>query len=131
MTTEDIEIVVSTTEDRFSRLHMVGWQPDILQSATVFVAGAGALGNEVIKNLALLGVGSIIIADFDTIDETDLGGYKAEVAAQRAKELNPDISVTWFHGDMSLELGSGLFRRVDVALGCLDNRAARLAINRN
>lgn len=143
MTAESVEVVVvSAPEDRYSRLRLVGWQMSILRSARVFVAGAGALGNEVIKNLALLGVGSMLIADFDTIEvtnlsrsvlfrEADLGRRKAEVAAMRAQELNPDVDVAWFHGDVGLELGTGVFRRVDVAIGCLDNRAARLAINRH
>ena len=58
------------------------------------MAGAGALGNEVVKNLALLGIGSMLVADFDTIEvsnlsrsvlfrEADLGRRKAEVVAQR------------------------------------------------
>jgi adenylyltransferase/sulfurtransferase len=114
----------------------------VLQSAQVLVAGAGALGNEVIKNLALLGVGSMLIVDFDTIEatnlsrsvlfrESDVGARKAEVAAQRAKELNPQVQVAWICGDVGLDLGTGIFRRMNVVLGCLDNRAARLAINRH
>ncbi len=133
--------VVSMPEDRYSRLRLAGWDMEVLQAAKVLVAGAGALGNEVIKNLALLGVGSILIVDFDAIEitnlsrsvlfrEGDVGRKKAEVAAWRAKELNPGIDVAWFHGDVGLELGTGVFRRMDVIIGCLDNRAARLAINR-
>jgi molybdopterin/thiamine biosynthesis adenylyltransferase len=134
--------VISEPEDRYSRLRLVGWQTSVLRSARVLVAGAGALGNEVIKNLSLLGVGSILIADFDTIEitnlsrsvlfrETDLGCRKAEVAAVRALELNPDLDVAWFHGDVGFDLGTGVIRRCDLAIGCLDNRAARLAINRH
>ena len=105
------------------------------------VVGAGALGNEVIKNLALMGIGNIFIVDFDEIElanlsrsvlfrETDTGRKKAEVAAARAKEINPNIHVQYFHGDVTSALGLGIFRRMDVIIGCLDNREARLAVNR-
>lgn len=135
----DIEIVVSP-DDRHSRIRMVGWQPEVLQSAHVLVAGAGALGNEVLKNLALLSIGSVLIIDFDTVDvtnlsrsvlfrEKDVGQKKAEVAARAVQELNPALTVHWFHDDLIWRLGTGVFRRMDIIIGCLDNRAARLSIN--
>ena len=43
-----------------------------MQNAKVLVIGAGALGNEVIKNLALMGVGYIFIVDFDKIEAANL-----------------------------------------------------------
>ena len=66
----------------------------------MLVVGAGALGNEIIKNLALLGVGRVFVADRDRIErsnlsrsvlfrEADCGRSKAEVAAERARELFP------------------------------------------
>src|SRR5690606_34369308 len=55
---------------------------------------------------------------------------KAEVAAERVKALNPDVNVKAWHGDINFELGLGVFRHVDVIIGCLDNREARLSINR-
>ena len=107
------------------------------------VVGAGAIGNETLKNLALLGVGNLFIVDFDTIStsnlsrtvlfrQNDTGKKKAEIAAQRIKELSPleNINVNWFHGDAVWELGSGVFRAMDIVLGCLDNVETRLAINR-
>ncbi len=138
--TEYNEIVVISA-DRYSRLQLAGWQPQVLRAARALVVGAGALGNEVIKNLALLGIGSVLIVDFDTIDlsnlsrsvlfrKQDVGRKKAEVAALRAKEINPTMEVAWLHGDVEQTLGTGVFRRMDLVFGCLDNRAARLAINR-
>jgi adenylyltransferase/sulfurtransferase len=105
------------------------------------VVGAGALGNEVIKNLVLMGIGHIFIVDFDEIElanlsrsilfrESDSGRKKAEVAAARAKEINPNVHVQYFHGDVTTAIGLGIFRRMDVIIGCLDNREARLAVNR-
>ncbi len=113
-----------------------------VRDATVLVVGAGALGNEVLKNFALLGVGKIVIVDFDRIEKTNLcrsvlfrkedaarNKYKCEIAAERIRELNEDIKVHWINGDIQREVGLGHFRAADVVLGCLDNRLARYVVN--
>jgi adenylyltransferase/sulfurtransferase len=53
-----------------------------------------------------------------------------DAAAERVKELNPDVGVKTWHGDINYEMGLGVFRHVDAVIGCLDNREARLSINR-
>jgi len=128
--------------DRLGTFDFISWwERETVESARVLVVGAGALGNEVIKNLVLMGIGHIYIIDFDTIEaanlsrsplfrESDSGREKAEVAAARAKELNPDVHIQYLHGDVTTDLGLGVFRRMDVIVGCLDNREARLAVNR-
>lgn len=139
-----METIVITDPDT-DRYHTFGyiswWQQEVVRNATVLVVGAGALGNEVLKNLALMGIGNILIADFDTIEdsnlsrsvlfrESDRGRSKSEVAAEAVKALNPDVKVKAWHGDINYELGLGIFRNVDVVIGCLDNREARLSLNR-
>lgn len=130
-------------EDRYSRLRLIPWwDQDRLRRATVMVVGAGALGNELIKNLTLLGIGRILVYDIDAIESTnltrsvlyrarDVGRYKAEVAAERAMEMNPDVKVKAFVSNIIDDVGLGVFRRMDVVLGGLDNREARLAINQS
>jgi len=44
----------------------------IIQNSTITVVGAGAIGNEVIKNLGLLGIKKIKVIDYDQVDETNL-----------------------------------------------------------
>jgi adenylyltransferase/sulfurtransferase len=129
-------------KDRLGTFEFISWwERDKVQAARVMVIGAGALGNEVLKNLALMGVGNLFIVDFDTIEAANLsrsvlfraddnGKKKAEIAARRVKELNPDVHVQFFHGDVNTALGLGVFRRMDAIVGCLDNREARLSINR-
>ncbi len=129
-------------KDRLATFEFISWwERDKVQAARVMVVGAGALGNEVLKNLALMGVGNLFIVDFDTIEAANLsrsvlfrvedsGMKKAEVAARRVKDLNPDVHVQFFHGDVNTQLGLGVFRRMDVVIGCLDNREARLSLNR-
>lgn len=130
-------------EDRYHRLRLIHWwDQQRLHDAVVVVAGAGALGNEALKNLALLGVGRLIVCDIDTIETSnltrsvlfrlhDVGRHKAEVACERAQELNPDVRAVPIQGDLRFHLGLGLIRRADVILGCLDNIAARVYLSRH
>src|SRR5262249_3480721 len=62
--------------------------------------------------------------------QEDNGQPKAEIAARRLKALNPEIKVQYLHGNVTTDVGLGVFRRMDGIVGCLDNREARLAINR-
>ena len=134
---------VAAEEDRFHRFRLIGWwDQSRLSRAKVLVVGAGALGNEIVKNLALLGVGHLLIADMDRIENSNLsrsvlyraedtGLFKAEVAAAAAKVIYPDIKVHFFNGNIISDFGIGLFRWADIVIGGLDNREARLTINRN
>ena len=129
-------------DDRFHRFKLIGWwDQDKLARAKIVVIGAGALGNEIVKNLALLGIGNLFIADKDRIEnsnlsrsvlyrESDAGEFKATVAARAAKEIYPQMNVAAFNGDIVHDLGLGVFRWADLIIGGLDNREARLAINR-
>ena len=55
-------------EDRYSRLRLIPWwDQEKIQNAKIMVVGAGALGNELVKNLTLLGIGNILILDMDSI----------------------------------------------------------------
>lgn len=134
--------IPNLSKDRQGTFDFISWwDRDKVRNAKVLVIGAGALGNEVIKNLALMGIGHIFIVDFDKIEaanlsrsvlfrEADNNRSKAEIAAARAKSVNPDIHVQYLNGDVTTQLGLGIFRRMDAIIGCLDNREARLAVNR-
>jgi adenylyltransferase/sulfurtransferase len=135
------EAPLSLEEERFARFEKVEWwQQQRLRDARIVVAGAGALGNEVIKNLALLGVGNLLIADMDTIEisnltrsplfrESDAGAYKAICAARSARDLYPAMNVRPMTADITSDLGLGWIRWADVVVGALDNREARLFLN--
>jgi adenylyltransferase/sulfurtransferase len=129
-------------DDHYSRLRLIGWwRQERLLGAKILVVGAGAIGNEVLKNLALIGVGQIYLVDFDEIERSNLtrsvlfrrkdcGRPKALVAAEAVEELNPDTRVTAWRANVITDIGLGLFRDVNVVIGCLDNREARLWVNR-
>lgn len=140
--TDPQAIISLASEDRFDRLRRIEWwDQDRLREARVLVIGAGALGNEILKNLALLGIGHIFIADQDTIETSNLsrsvlfrernaGRSKAAVAAEAVVDLYPSVCVDSFHGDVIFDLGLGVFRWADVVIAGVDNREARLHVNR-
>ena len=114
-----------------------------VSSAHIMVVGCGALGNEVIKNLALFGVGNLVLVDFDTCefsnltrsilfnsDDAQKNRYKVEAAAESIKRINPNINVKTIVGDISYSVGLGLIRQMNAVVGCVDNRWARYCLNR-
>lgn len=140
--TQETLVITDPDTDRYHTFSYISWwQQDVVRNATALVVGAGALGNEVLKNLALMGLGNILVADFDTIEDSNLsrsvlfraedrGRRKVDAAIESIKELNPDVNVQAWHGNINHDMGLGVFRHVDVIIGCLDNREARLSIDR-
>lgn len=136
------DVLTILDDDRYERFQLIGWwDQNRLRNGRVLVVGAGALGNEVLKNLALLGIGHVYVLDMDNVENSNLsrsvlfraadnGRPKADVAAARTRELNPDIRVTAVTGNVLTDVGLGVFRSADVVIGCLDNREARLWVNR-
>jgi len=126
------------TSDRYIRLKSI-LPMDLVGRAFAIVGGAGALGNEALKNLALMGFGNVLVCDFDVIElhnltrsilfrRKDEGRSKAEVAAERIREINPDVNVIPFSRNIA-ELGLGFFRRADAILATFDAIFPRLVIN--
>ena len=116
---------------------------EVLAAARVMVIGCGALGNEVLKHLALMGVGRLTVVDFDRVEADNLprsvlftaadaeaGRPKVVAAAERLRQLNPGVTVVPVNGDIACDVGLGLIRQHDVLIGCVDSRWARYCINR-
>ena len=130
------------SEDRWERQKRISWwEQELIQKANILVVGAGTLGNEICKNLALLGVGSVTVIDYDIIEEVNLsrsvlmrsedkGKNKAAVVAKRMKELYSDMTVTALNLDVIYEYGSANYKDFDVVLMTVDNLEARMYINR-
>ena len=116
-----------------------GWDQELIKNSVIFQIGVGALGCEIAKNLALTGVGKIILVDDDTIETSNLsrqmlfwpgdeGRPKAEVAAERLKTFNPYMEVE-FHFTKLQEVPTPVYEKADVIIGGLDNIKARLDLN--
>ncbi|MBQ7516878.1 MAG: ThiF family adenylyltransferase [Bacteroidales bacterium] len=112
--------------------------------ARMMVIGCGALGNEVLKNLALLGIRHLTLVDFDRVEPDNLcksvlfsaedaarRRFKVDAAADALLRLNPALQIERHYGDAVYDLGLGIFARQDVVIGCVDSRWARYGINRN
>ncbi|MFO1512096.1 MAG: ThiF family adenylyltransferase [Verrucomicrobiota bacterium] len=133
--------VLHLAETRFARLEMIDWwDQKRLARARVLVIGAGAIGNEVMKNLALLGIGRVVVADMDHVElsnlsrsvlfrESDEGAAKAECAVRAARQIYPDLDARAVVGNVLAGLGLGYFRWADAVIGALDNREARVFVN--
>lgn len=125
------------SEDRYARQRLIaGWNQERLRDARVLVAGVGALGNEVLKNMALLGVGHLLLVDLDRVEptnlsrtvlfsESDIGRPKVDAAADSLLRLNPQIDVRAIWGDLFYDVGLSYYRHSHLVIGCLDNLAAR------
>jgi molybdopterin/thiamine biosynthesis adenylyltransferase len=132
---------IKTEEGRFARLEAIEWwDQGLLARSHVLVIGAGALGNEVVKNLAMLGLGYVVVVDMDLVEtsnlsrsvlfrEGDEGKAKAVCAALAAQGIFPAIQVRPLVGNVLADVGLGHFRWADVVIGALDNREARVFVN--
>src|ERR1700728_1194809 len=130
-------------EDRFSRLRLISWwDQEKIAKCRLLVIGAGALGNEILKNAALLGFTQVVVVDMDRIEESnlsravlyrseDVGRFKAEAAAHAYQSLAPGSTVHPVIASVVHGCGLGLFEWCDVIVAGLDNREARLWINRS
>jgi adenylyltransferase/sulfurtransferase len=139
--TARVELGFEDEHDRYHRQSLISWwDQDRLRAATVIVVGAGALGNELVKNLALVGVGRFVVVDLDHIEHSNLarcvffrpedeGRPKATALVERVAAVNPDVEFLALDGDIRTTAGLGLFAEADVVLGGLDNREARLFVN--
>lgn len=127
--------------ERYQRHSLVDWfDQEKLLATSVLVIGAGAIGNEVLKNLCLLGVGHLRIIDFDKIEEhnltrtvlfkpTDIGRFKAEAAAAACQQLDPNVKVTFSNEDFWGALSLAELKRYDAVFCCVDNFEARFRLN--
>jgi molybdopterin-synthase adenylyltransferase len=129
------------SEDRYARHRLIpGFSQELVSSLRLGVVGAGAIGNEIIKNLLLMGVGSIDVYDFDTAElsnltrsvflrEADIGLNKAQAVVNRANELHPSTRMRAFAGAIDRTLSLQQFAHYDLVVAAVDNIAARLRIN--
>ena len=110
-------------------------------AARVLVVGCGGLGAAALPYLAASGVGKLIIADHDTIDDTnlqrqttfteaDIGQAKAQVMEGRLKAVNSACDITALTEKLDEVRLTELMRTADIVLDCTDNYPTRQAINR-
>ena len=101
-----------------------------LAQAKVGVAGCGGMGSHVATALARTGVGRMVIADFDTVDPTnlfrqcyvpsDVGRRKTEALSESLLRIEPDLDLEVFDGEVTEENACDVFSGCDVVCECFD-----------
>jgi adenylyltransferase/sulfurtransferase len=111
-----------------------------LKEAKVLVVGAGGLGSPVILYLAAAGVGTIGIADFDSVSlsnlqrqivhrTADVGQLKTESAARNAQAVNPEIKLEPLNQRITAANVMQLISSYDIVADGCDNFATRFLLN--
>jgi adenylyltransferase/sulfurtransferase len=111
-----------------------------LIDAKVLIIGAGGLGGPVALYLALAGVGTIGIVDFDTVDLSNLqrqvlhntetiGWTKVASAQQTLKRYNPDVNVIAHEFPLTSDNAMEIVAQYDLVVNGADNFPARYLVN--
>jgi adenylyltransferase/sulfurtransferase len=111
-----------------------------LKNAKVLVIGAGGLGSPALLYLAAAGVGTIGIAEFDEVDESnlqrqiihgqsDIGKSKAQSAKESILEANPYVDVVLHEERLDNHNVMGIFEQYDLIVDGTDNFATRYMVN--
>jgi molybdopterin/thiamine biosynthesis adenylyltransferase len=111
-----------------------------IAAGTVLLIGAGGIGCAVAAYLVSSGLGNLKIADFDTVDVSnlgrqvlyspdDVGKLKVEIAAKRLGELNPDVRITPISERLQGEALTSEIESSDLVLDGSDNFSTRFQVN--
>ncbi|WP_434677999.1 molybdopterin-synthase adenylyltransferase MoeB [Pseudomonas sp. R1-18] len=111
-----------------------------LKNSRVLIVGLGGLGSPVALYLAAAGVGELHLADFDTVDLTNLqrqiihdsqsvGQAKVDSAIARLASINPQVKLVAHRSALDADSLGAAVRDVDLVLDCSDNFSTREAVN--
>uniref|UniRef100_A0AAY4DC22 E1 ubiquitin-activating enzyme n=1 Tax=Denticeps clupeoides TaxID=299321 RepID=A0AAY4DC22_9TELE len=122
---------------------------ELLAKQRYFLVGAGAIGCELLKNFAMMGLatgdGEVIVTDMDTIEKSNLNRQflfrpwdvtkmKSETAAAAVKQMNPAIRITGHQNrvgpDTEKVYDDDFFENLDGVANALDNVDARMYMDR-
>lgn len=111
-----------------------------IKDSRALIIGLGGLGSPVALYLAAAGVGTLHLADFDTVDLTNLqrqiihdsasvGQPKVDSALARLRAINPDINLVPHRQALDEDSLAAAVDAVDLVLDCSDNFGTREAVN--
>ena len=132
----------SIDSDMFDRQRRIkGWDQNKISNATIMIIGLGAIGNEVVKNLVLIGIGKVILIDYDfinlsnlnrcilfNIEKTEKQEYKVDAIKDACNKLNPNTEIITIKKDLNT-IDKRFYEMSDVICSCVDNIEARLQAN--
>ena len=112
-----------------------------LAAASVVVVGIGGLGTHVVQQLALLGVGKIILVDGEDLDESNRNRYvtarhhdpipgspKVDLGERLIRETNPDVQAITIAQPLQSAAAFQSIADCDYVFGCLDNDVPRIVL---
>ena len=113
---------------------------DRLLHSSVLIIGAGGLGSPCALYLAAAGVGTIGIADADVVSisnlqrqvihfTTDVNRPKVESAAEKVRQINPDVQVITYDTYITEDNALEIIRDYDFIIDCTDSYASKYLIN--
>jgi molybdopterin/thiamine biosynthesis adenylyltransferase len=111
-----------------------------LRDSRALIVGLGGLGSPVALYLAAAGVGELHLADFDSVDVTNLqrqiihdtqsvGQAKVDSAIKRLAAINPEVKLVAHRAALDVDSLDAAVRSVDLVLDCSDNFSTREAVN--
>jgi len=102
----------------------------ILSTKTVGIAGAGGLGSNCAAALVRIGLGNLVIVDFDKIEESNLnrqfyfrdqlGEYKVDALKKNLLRINPELNIITFKLILNIDNIPDIFKDVDVLVEAFD-----------
>ena len=115
-----------------------------LLSLNFFIVGSGAIGCELLKNLAMIGANNISITDPDHIEVSNLsrqflfrneniGSSKSDIASKRIMSYNNNMHITSYQQKLTEEnqnFVDNIFPKTDIIFNALDNLSARLYVDK-
>ena len=120
-----------------------GWgmgAQETLKSTTVFVAGAGGIGSHIIQQMALVGIGTIIVCDYDRVelsnlnrqllhDESRIGMNKALSARMTVERINPYVNVIPYRQKITRENVDEMVGNAGIIFDCVDDLEAKFILS--
>jgi sulfur carrier protein ThiS adenylyltransferase len=107
----------------------------VMKNSIVGVAGLGGLGSHVAMALARMGVGTLILADFDIVEPSNLnrqqyliehlGSYKTDAMADILKRINPYLTLIMHRVTLNQENIPTIFKSARVVIECFDRVAEK------
>lgn len=126
----------------FERTHILIGDEGIarLQQSHIFLAGMGGVGSFTAEALARMGVGKMTLVDHDVVSGSNMnrqlvalkstvGVLKAEVMAERIKDINPDCEVELLTEFLTPDCIPGILGRgFDVVIDAIDSLSSKSAL---
>ena len=135
---------MSAMSERYDRsAKLFGWEgQEKLRKTRTVIAGVSGLGSPLAQQLALLGVGELVLIDPEELDDTNRnrfvgarrddpvpGSPKVELVARLIREINPGVNVVPIQADLVSEESFSLVKAADWVFGCFDDDGPRFVLN--